>query len=279
MTTHINLQTAGTLCKKALMLLASALVATSLPSFAARGPANENAIKIYPGATVITDENDRSEEGGHIRSSYKMRYSTTVMPEEVYRFYQKQLGAIEQGHGDSEPAPGSTSEVYREVAYHTFQDIMEKGEGQKRRTAIIRANRKPLEQEKWLNVARFNWVKTETNGERTTFKVRIGDSGYDEKGIFYPETQITIERITYKSEQAMADEAEQADEAERTAKVQQLASTSLNPAALGIPEYPGARRDDETSSTLRSSMAIDTVAYRTKDPVQKVASFTKNNAA
>ncbi len=261
--------------KAAVLTLALVFIAFSSVSLAAKGPASETAIKIFPGATVMADDDDQPEQGAHIRSAYKMRYGTQAMPEAVYAFYQKQFAAVPQTGQSSEPAPGVTTAVTRDVSYHTFEDFMEKGEGKKKKAALVRSKRKPLEPGKWIGVVYFDWVKKELNGDRTDFKVTVWDGGSEDIGTYRADTQITIERITYKSEQAMEDENMQADEAEHAAKIQSLSASSFNPADVGIPEYPGSKFDKATTDTLRSSMAVDTAAYRTGDSVQKVAEFYK----
>jgi hypothetical protein len=44
---------------------------------------------------------------------------------------------------------------------------------------------------------------------------------------------------------------------------------------FGVPVYPGAKYDAETSKAVKDMMKMETACYRTEDPISKVAAFYK----
>lgn len=249
------------------------LASFAAAAFAAKGPPSEKAVPIFPGAKEMADPGEEPETGDHIRSAYVKRYTTRAMPEEVFAFYRQRFSPKAAIDDETQPPRGKTSEVALDLNYHSFEDMMSKGEGEAQRAMLRRSGRKPHAPDKWISIAYFQWTKTEPNGDRSEFQVAVWDGGHEGAGGYEPETQITVKRTTYKSEAAMADEEEQADEREFAARVRRLAGSSFGAADVGLPEYPGARKDAETTHAIRTSMGADAVAYRTKDPVERVAAF------
>jgi hypothetical protein len=54
-----------------------------------------------------------------------------------------------------------------------------------------------------------------------------------------------------------------------------LAAAQEIPDVFGVPVYPGAKLDEATTKFLAENMSMEAKAFRTADPVAKVAAFYK----
>lgn len=265
--------------RNTLLAVLSLLVVPSLV-LAAKGPLTEKDIPLFPGAKPYTNKADLAElaeaearDRPYVASLSRRGYTTQATPEEVVAWYQKQLspaqGKVKIG---KDLKPGTTSEVQEEVQFYDFSKFSKTpGLGEERRSRLTK-DRPPHPSGKWVMGGSFTWSKGEANGGETLFNVTIDDRSFHRDG-FRRETHILVDRTTQKSEAELEAERDEEMDQEHAEKTRKLAGTSLDPAKLGVPVYPGAKHDAAMTKAVRTSMGLDGIAYRTTDSVAAVAGF------
>ena len=260
--------------------------------FAEQIPKSQKEIPQFSGAVRDSKEEvSMKEQMGWIdnpdlRSADLNIYKTNASPEEVFGFYLKKIGGKE-GVPDVNPealTPGSVSQVWYEIEYYTDEDFedtaIDAGEYAEARNPgtwmkqNLTKNRKPYKPGKWIKEARFNWLKKEPNNDLTEFYLIIFDNSFE----FAPEkykTATTIESqvTTTKSSEAMREEDFEKIEREAEAKSKSLARKPPTEKDLGVPIYPGAAFDAQSSAGMSLGEDFAIYIYLSNDPPSKVASF------
>lgn len=264
-----------------LALLALFLVTAVAPvsAIAAKGPLDEKNIPLFPAATPFAEKEDLTSldwsrrDDPSIRSMSIKGYTTSATPEEVAAWYRKQLAPRMNSRDIADdPRPGETSAVSEEIRFHDFSQYGDRDGGKARRAKMAK-DRKPYRTGNWILTAGYSWQKLERNGDHTLFNVDIHDRSYHWDGSFRRKTVIMVQRVTEKSAATLVEESEDKMDREQAARGRQLAGNSLDPKALGVPLYPGARHDAHTTQMVRNSMGADGIAYRTSDKLAAVAAF------
>lgn len=189
----------------AALLLGVVFAAAPIASMAARGPASENAIPVYPGARPFSDKEDlrqlaesMQDGGSDVRSQSARGFTTSATPEEVVAWYRRQLSPVPRsGDFDERLKPGATGEVQEELSFYRF-NAFDDADGGKARRARMEKDRKPYSPGQWIASAELVWNKREANGDDSWFTVSIEDRSYRVDGSFGRKTDITIRRITQK---------------------------------------------------------------------------------
>lgn len=196
---------AGLLWHTAALVLSLACAAVPIASMAAKGPASEKAIPVYPGARPFSDKDDLRQlaeslqpSDANVRSQWARGFTTGATPEEVVAWYRQQLSPVPRsGDFDDRLKAGATGEVQEELGFYKF-DAFDDPDGGKARRARMEKDRKPYASGKWIASTELVWNKREPNGDESWFTVSIEDRSYRVDGSFARKTDITLRRITQK---------------------------------------------------------------------------------
>jgi hypothetical protein len=218
-----------------------------------------------------------------LRSGVLKVYKVGASTEDVFNFYLQKIGGKE-GMMDIDPMgikPGAVSQVRYEVEYYKDEEftdysieyeIKHPGTWMKQK---LTENRKPHKPGKWIVEARFNWYKKESNNDLTTFYVIIHDESFGEQTEkkYKTSTEFQIQVTTSKSEQAMREENEEEMEKQTTELSKSLRGKPPTEKELGVPVYPGATFDAESSAGMSAGNDYAIYIYLTLDQPSKVAAF------
>ena len=260
--------------------------------YAAQIPQSEQEIPIYPNA--VRNEYyeadlrlERPSEGNTrfgIRSNSLKIYTTTDSAEEVFKYYREKLGGTE-GIPEEEinfpdVNPGTILPVRFNIQFYEkswFEDLRD-DDGK-----IIRAGkwvksalltRAPYSNGQWILAARFEWGKKEVNGDYTQFAVSLEDDSFDLfENTYKTRTNIIIDIITYKAEEALDMENNELLDEAILNKTRELENNPPTEKELGVPLYPGAVFDAENSAGMSIDDECAYYVYLSEDPVAKVVNF------
>lgn len=274
-------------------LAVPALLIAFAQGAAGQAPRTEAQVPIYPGAQPTEREetepwhSDRgSIEAEVVLGGAEQMYKVAAEAEEVLRWYIARLGAAAGGldeylwEGGAEwPAPGTITPVLYWMDAH---DLEEPGggnmwSGAEVHKVLIKTGRKPFSPEQWVDGAELRWAFTDADGEHTHFRVHVSDffvmgpGGPGENTTF-----VTVQwrkLLTGERAQAYVEEVEDGRlEATHADRLAEMGPDGPSEEDLGVPPYPGAIFDAETSAGM--SLNEDRYyIYRSADPMEKVVAF------
>jgi hypothetical protein len=250
---------------------------------AATVPSREEDIQSYPGAV-----RNRNAETRFLKNfdalkleftefrcssrSYTIRvFNSFDTPETVFSFYQNLLGG-EQGESVNPGAlaqmgPGTLMSVNYSIQPYDRRDL--KAEWIK--SAL--KTRPVYEDGKWIEEARFVWCKNTERRDWIQFLIVIKDAGLNHKARTYRQrTEIDISTVTYHSDEVIRTRREEKITKQISGKAKKLAKEQPTEATLGVPIYPGASFDLNSSAKMTSSDYAYYI-YKTNDEPGAVAEF------
>jgi hypothetical protein len=278
---------------KSLLFLAISIVISTCILLAQQVPKTEKEIPIFPGAVRdLNAESEMKEQAGEeadpsLQSGIHKVYKTGASAEEVFGFYLKAIGGKE-GVSYEDPRglqPGAVSQVWYELRFWKDQDFKDivydtstSGEWMKMKQNLEK-NRKPYKPGMWIHDGRFTWVTKEANNdlngfildiEDTTFLWNLESAPTDNRRTT---TRFEIIVATEKSEEAMTEETDEETDRAAEALSKSLKSKPPTEKDLGVPIYPGAKLDAESSAGMSIGNDYRMYIYLSDDPPSKVAAF------
>jgi hypothetical protein len=191
----------------------------------AQAPRSPEEIKDFPGSVVDTALLSREKEAfddsttgmpGLLHKSLKV-LSVSAPVDEVFRWYEKQLKAVENTGGGYDPAiaaSGKTSPVQYDISYYEEEDFQNQYErdllivdGQWVKNSL--AGRKREKNGRIVKNVRFVWEFMTSDGGRTEIDITIDDESLDlQKKSYQQKTSIMISCYTFSSETGVFEDSE-----------------------------------------------------------------------
>ena len=253
----------------------------------AGAPRSEKEIPLYPGAArdqaaekeVLEMHAEYMSEN---RRSHTVRaYKVKTIIDDVCKFYIDKLGAKPGAPLDDPYAlePGEVYSPWYELDFYgarIFEDQYEHDtliqDGKWIRSAFEK--RSQWKKGAWLCQAWFEWNIMLDNGDLATYTVVLMDEGYDwRKKVDFKTTQIRIEILVTKSEEALVEEWGSAMDEAMEEKARRFAKNPPTEKMLGIPLYPGAVFNPEISAGLSLDDDYHCYVFFSNDSPAKVAAF------
>lgn len=166
---------------------ALSILALGSPALAA-APAEGKDIPLFPGSTrdAAAEKEEAASPAAGGGARWFRVYASTAAAEEVFRFYEKALGATpDDGSGEVAPPRGVRPTPVRYTVYlRGPEDLHPTVRG-----AIAR-DRKPLRDGMWLGEATLAWARRAADGAATRCSVRVWDQGAEGEGGYRRATRI-----------------------------------------------------------------------------------------
>lgn len=270
------------------LLLMSIIMFGSFLLYAGVTPKSEKEIPVPSGSSRNANKESASksqmgwESNPNLRNATLKVYNVKAPAEEVFNYYKQTIGGKE-GSVDIDPRGierGSVSQVWYEIEYYTDEDFRDyeielgvKHPGAWMKQKLVE-NRKPHKAGQWIKEAKFNWYSKENDDDLTTFYVIISDNSFESASPKYKtNTNIEIQVTTEKSAQATRQESDEQMDKAVEERVKSLKSKPPTMKELGVPIYPGATFDAESSAGMSAGNNYAMYLYLTTDEPSEVVSF------
>lgn len=264
---------------------------TALTAHAAKTPGSEKEIPVYAGAVEdkARTEEMKNNEGQtpfgdlSLKSSHIKAYTVKASPEDVLRFYIKQLAAKEETNREVDPfalKPGTASYVGYTVGFHEesfFEDKFDADNNLiisgKQMKALLAKNRKPYKPDQWVSHGFFGWEKKDANGDLTLIWISLDDSSFSDGYKYNTKTEFAVSSTTYMNkEQAQEIEDNKSDEVIKK-KTKELEAKQPTGKDLDVPLYPGAKFNADATAGMSAENSENYYVYMSTDSPEKVKAF------
>ena len=273
---------------KSVLASVPALMLLLAQAASAQAPRSVAQVPVFPGAREVEREGKEgvslggSEEEA-ILDGGRVVYEVGAEPDAVLRWYVERLGAAEGGPdgaawgvAEEWPAAGSATPVHYWVYPH---DIHRPGDamvvaGAEIRKMLVEAGRTPFRPDEWVAEAELGWAHTEPSGQHGNFLVRLSDHGADAAERV---TRIELQWQTFLSGDQAREHLEELEDEDmdRTLaeRMGEMGASGPSAAELGVPLYPGATFDAQSSAGMSLGEDERHYIYLSADPIEKVVAF------
>lgn len=207
-------------------------------------------------------------------------YTVNTVPEEVCRYYIKELNAIKGAVEDPGPLePGLVVGPWYEMEYFeddAFEDQYEYDmliyNGKWVKSCL--SKRETWDNGKWILGTGFEWNIILENGDMGRYSIYVEDDSFDfYNKTFQERTRITISVIIEKSEETYYEDLDQETDEMIMDKIMELRNNPPTEKMLGVPIYPDAVFDVENSAGMSLDDEYQLFIYLSDDPIEEVLAF------